>query len=418
MFSAPFHILVIASFLLFHIKFDHILSDLLQDDDREKGKVPDMARKKVERNISYDSSRKLYYVCMNYGKDMDGKRVKQYATFPTLTQARKALYNFEADKETCQLVMPRTTTLDQWLDYWMREIVAPSRAETTVYTYQKIIDNHVAPALGEMPIQKIRPVHIQQYYTMLLKEKGLSPNTIRRHHDLLASSLHMAVKQEVLFLSPMERVEPPKPVNIEAKYYTTAHLRELFAAVDGHWLELIVKLAGYLGLRREEICGLRWSSVNFEFDTIFIKEARTSAGGVIVEKETKNRTSTRLLHMNEELRTLLCREQERQALNRKRFGLRYQESGFVAVDDRGHPYSPNAVSLAFSRFIQQNGLPKITLHGLRHSFATVASAQGVPLFDIGRALGHSTPATTGRIYTHLMDQTHTATIDLVAAAVR
>ena len=377
-----------------------------------------MARKKIERNISYDSSRKLYYVCMNYGKNTEGKRVKQYATFVSLTQARKALYNFESDKESCQLVMPRSTTLDQWLDYWMREIVVPSRAETTVYTYQKIIDNHVSPALGEMPIQKIRPVHVQQYYSMLLKDKGLSPNTIRRHHDLLAASLHMAVKQEVLFLSPMERVEPPKPVNSEANYYTTEYLRELYAAVSGHWLELIVKLAGYLGLRREEICGLRWSSVNFELSTIFIKEARTSAGGAIVEKETKNRTSTRTLHMNEELRELLCREQDRQAVNRKRFGPRYQESGFVAVDDRGNPYSPNAVSLGFSRFVQENGLPKITLHGLRHSFATVASAQGVPLFDIGRALGHSTPATTGRIYTHLVDQTHAATIDRVAAAVR
>ena len=78
----------------------------------------------------------------------------------------------------------------------------------------------------------------------------------------------------------------------------------------------------------------------------------------------------------------------------------------VAVDAKGNPYSPNAVSLAFTRFIQAHHLPKITLHGLRHTFATVASAQGAPLFDIGKALGHSTPATTGRIYTHLVDRTH------------
>ena len=63
----------------------------------------------------------------------------------------------------------------------------------------------------------------------------------------------------------------------------------------------------------------------------------------------------------------------------------------VAVDAKGYPYSPNAVSLAFTRFIRANHLPKITLHGLRHTFATVASAQGAPLFDIGKALGHSTP---------------------------
>ena len=90
----------------------------------------------------------------------------------------------------------------------------------------------------------------------------------------------------------------------------------------------------------------------------------------------------------------------------------------VAVDTKGYPYSPNAVSLAFTRFIRANHLPKITLHGLRHTFATVASAQGAPLFDIGKALGHSTPATTGKIYTHLLDQNHTATLDRVANALK
>ena len=90
----------------------------------------------------------------------------------------------------------------------------------------------------------------------------------------------------------------------------------------------------------------------------------------------------------------------------------------VAVDAKGNPYSPNAVSLAFTRFIQAHHLPKITLHGPRHTFATVASAQGAPLFDIGKALGHSTPATTGKIYTHLLDQNHTATLDRVANALK
>ena len=82
------------------------------------------------------------------------------------------------------------------------------------------------------------------------------------------------------------------------------------------------------------------------------------------------------------------------------------------------PYSPNALSLAFTRFVRKNHLPRLTLHGLRHTFATIASAQGVPLFDIGKAMGHSTPATTGRIYTHLVDRTHEETLLLVSAALK
>ena len=115
---------------------------------------------------------------------------------------------------------------------------------------------------------------------------------------------------------------------------------------------------------------------------------------------------------------ILRRERVRQTENRLALGERWENSGLVAVDRAGRPLSPNAVSLAFARFIRRNNLPKITLHGLRHTFATVASAQGAPLFDIGKALGHSTPATTGRIYTHLLDQNHAATLDRVAAALK
>ena len=110
----------------------------------------------------------------------------------------------------------------------------------------------------------------------------------------------------------------------------------------------------------------------------------------------------RLLHM----------EQDRQAAKLE------EPSQFVVLDHKGLPYSPNALSLAFTRFVRKNDLPRVTLHGLRHSFATVASFQGVPLFDIGKALGHVTPATTGKIYTHLVDHTHEETLMKVYDALK
>ena len=74
----------------------------------------------------------------------------------------------------------------------------------------------------------------------------------------------------------------------------------------------------------------------------------------------------------------------------------------MILDHKHRPYSPNALSLAFTRFVRRNNLPRLTFHGLRHTFATIASCQGASLFDIGKALGHSTPSTTGPVsYTHL-----------------
>ena len=376
-----------------------------------------MARKKVERNISYDDQRKTYYVSMDLGKDASGKRMKRYQTYPTLYAARKGLRQFLMHREE-ELRTPRhELTLADWLESWMENIVQPTRAETTVYGYQKIIDNHLIPALGDIPLLKLTPMDIQQYYIQVQQAANLSGNTLRRHHDLLSSSLRSAVRQDKLLVSPMDRVEPPRAKQKEASYYRPDELKRLYALIEGHPLELCTKLAGSLGMRREEICGLKWECIDYQRQLLFIREARTAFGATIVQKETKTRSSVRTLFLSEDMLRLLQTEQTRQK-ELYRSGQLQTPSEFVVLDHKGLPYSPNALSLAFTRFVKKNGLPRVTLHGLRHSFATVASFQGVPLFDIGKALGHSTPATTGRIYTHLVDHTHEETLMKVSDALK
>ena len=98
------------------------------------------------------------------------------------------------------------------------------------------------------------------------------------------------------------------------------------------------------------------------------------------------------------------------------------EKNTITVDvvawPNGTPIRPNYVSDRFTNLIQSNHLPPLTLHGLRHTFASLANAQGVSQFDIGKALGHSTPSTTGKIYTHLFDPTHENTVSSVSDAIK
>ena len=376
-----------------------------------------MARKTVERNISYDDVRKLYYVSMDLGKDKEGKRVKRYQTYRTLYAARQGLRNFLIHREQEINTPKHDLTLADWLESWMENIVRPTRAETTVYGYQKIINNHVLPALGHIPLLKLTPMDIQQYYIQVQQTANLSGNTLRRHHDLLSSSLRSAVRQDKLLVSPMDRVEPPRAKQKEASYYRPEELKQLYALLEGHPLELCVKLAGSLGMRREEICGLKWDCIDYQRQLLYIREARTAFGATIVQKETKTRSSVRTLFLPDDVARLLQLEQARQEAW-LRDGKLKEPSQFVVLDHKGYPYSPNALSLAFTRFVRKNDLPRVTLHGLRHSFATVASFQGVPLFDIGKALGHATPATTGKIYTHLVDHTHEETLMKVSDALK
>jgi len=376
-----------------------------------------MSRIKYERGISYDESRQVYYLYMDLGRDESGHRHRKYQTFPTLSAARKARDAYLATRG--RAIPPSGLTLDDWLDEWMREIIIPNRAETTVYAYKKIITNHLSPALGSVAIQKLTPKELQHYYAELMYEKRLCANTVRRHHDLLSAALHAAMRQDLIPRCPTDRVEPPRVIPKETKFYTSDNLKKLYQLVQGHWLETVVHLAGSLGLRREEICGLRWDSVDFRLRKIHIRAARTAAGACIIDKETKNRSSARVLHMGDDIYYLLRQERRRQNEQKLAMGPKWPNSGMVAVDKKGLPFSPNCLSMNFTRFIRAHPeLPPLTFHGLRHTFATVASAQGAPLFDIGKALGHSTPATTGKIYTHLVDQLHADTLAKVAEALK
>lgn len=366
-----------------------------------------MPRRKIERNISYDDERKKYYVNLDFGIDPStGKQIKKSQTFDKLNQARAALRKHEAAKDVGQTVIPRDITLKQWLTTWMDDVVKLSRQSTTVYAYRNMIDRHIVPALGNVPLQKLTPQQLQKYYADKIREGKISSNTVRKHHDLLNSALRFAVKQGLILTNPASRVDPPKSKRPDIRYYSLEQVQQLLKLSEGTRLEVLVKLAGLLGLRREEIVGLKWEHVDFERKKIEICEVRTSAGKQVVTKEPKTTTSKRTLYIPPEIEAVLIREQARQDEYRQALGPAYLESGYVFTYEDGRPFRPNYASDIFTKFIKDNNLPPLTLHGLRHSFASIANSKGIPMYDIGKALGHSSPATTSKIYTHLLDADH------------
>lgn len=366
-----------------------------------------MARKRVERNIYYDDARKKYYVNFDFGLDPEtGKQIKKMKTFDKITEARAALRKHEAARDVGQVVLPREITVAGWLKSWMDDVIKLTRQTTTIYAYQGMIDNHITPALGDIPLQKLTPAQLQRYYADKIRDGKISSNTVRKHHDLMNSAFKMAVKQGLLLSNPAEKVEPPVVKRREMQCYSFEQLQQLLKLSKGTRLEILIKLAGLLGLRREEIMGLTWDHIYFEQKVIKIVEARTMAGNQIITKDPKTVTSTRTLYMSPDIENVFRREQEKQQAYKEVLGDSYQDSGYVFTHEDGRPVRPNYASELFTKFVKDNDLPPLTLHGLRHSFASIANAKGVPMFDIGKALGHSSPATTSKIYTHLLDPDH------------
>ena len=140
----------------------------------------------------------------------------------------------------------------------------------------------------------------------------------------------------------------------------------------------------------------------------------TQVGSEIVVKDTKTNASQRRLYIPDGLLIALKEEFNRQTENKKCFGEGWKGTGFVIVWEDGRPYRPNYLSELFTKFLKKNNLPKIVLHELRHTFASISNEAGVQEFNIGKALGHANVGTTKKIYTHLFDDKHTAAVDAVA----
>ena len=356
-----------------------------------------------------------YRVCFDYGIDREGNRVRKYRTFDTKRDATRAFNEHKVKMDKGTQIMPSEYTFAQWLDYWYKDIILPQIEETTAYGYRGMIENYLKPQLGEIRLQKLTARDIQQYYTWLMGEKELSPNTVIKHHNLLTNTLNAAERQEYITKNPMRAVSPPKKRQREAKFYTPEQLGILLDKAVGTRLELPVFICAYLGLRRGELCGLRWNDVDLEHKTITIENTRTQAGKKEIEKGTKTASSTRTLYLPDTLCDMLKAAKEHQQACRAEYKNAYDDNDYVVVMEDGRPFRPNYLSELFSKFLADNDLPKIVLHELRHTFASLSNQAGIPAYNIGKALGHSTPATTQKIYTHLLDQTHTQAVEGVAA---
>ena len=299
-----------------------------------------------------------------------------------------------------------------WLDYEKADLRVTSK-----YTYSVILNNHIIPWFGDQPLASVKKDDIYKYFAHLRDEKNLNANTIRKHYDMLFSIFASAEQSEKISASPMKVVKPPKKKQFENSIYDPGQIVDLFRALEGDRIEVAVHLAVYLGLRRGEICGLRWENVDMVSHAVHITDNRTMAGSTVVDGPLKTDSSERSLKIPDGLMPVLLAAREQQEADRQAFGDKYEGSGYVFCYRNGRPYRPNYLSMLFAQVLELKGFPHIRFHDLRHTHGSIAIL-GAPLYDVSKSLGHSRQETTQKIYIKDFTNVKSAAVDSVDNALK
>jgi integrase len=291
---------------------------------------------------------------------------------------------------------------------WLPAIRSTIRP-TTFASYETHVLRHIIPRIGSLQLQQITGVQINLLYARLLSEPDihgrlLSPATVRRVHATLHRALKDAVRWSKLLRNPVDSADPPRALGFdrEMKVWTAAQLRTFLAAERESELYPLWLTLGTTGMRRGEALGLSWEDIDLEAGRLSIKKTLIMNGYKTMLSTPKTKKGRRLIVLDPATVSALRKLRTEQMKVHLRQGLSWRESQPVFVTEAGHPYHPERVSKLFAQAAKQAGLPRIRLHDLRHTYATLALGAGVHPKVISERLGHASIAITLDCYSHCL----------------
>ena len=352
---------------------------------------------------------KSWYAKLQW-KDTNGKCQSRFVSTGISVKGdnkRKALKRAEEIKIEFEEERKRQETLSEpdimFADYMERWLKAQERflKPSTMYGYTRILETHIKPYFNKNKVKlcDISAQDIQQYYNHLM-DRGLSPASIKRHHSNIRKALQEALMNNMVTCNMADRVKLPHMRKYQATIYNDAELKKLIDAAKGTPIECVIVLTVYYGLRRGEVCGLKWTDVDLGRRIIHIRNTRTTAGKEIYQTSTKNESSTRDLPIDDFVYDYLVKLKDKQEEDRKFLGNGYEDCGFLCRWEDGKAIKVSYVSHAFKDLLKKAGMPRIRFHDIRHSTATNLLAKGVDLKIIQELLGHSSINTTANFYLH------------------
>jgi len=336
--------------------------------------------------------------CYVFSYDDNGKRrQKRRQGFTTKDLAQRALVA-ELSKIHQDATIDSTDTVAQYLTAWLDRLDKSGTVKrTTVVARAGHLNRYVIPRIGQIQLNKLKPQHVAAMYADLVNHGRINN----------AKSSGLSAKS----------VELPRYEKPDITPYDESQVRQLLEHANrtGDYFAPIWRLLIVSGMRRGELCGLKWSNVDMLGGTITISETRLNVDGRIISESPKTRQSRRTVSLDAGTINELTKFRNLQDDAKVRLGSWH--SAYVLTDLDGQPVNPDRVSRLFKRACANAGLPVPRLHDTRHTAVTLGISSGVPIHVVAGRVGHANVTTTLNTYSHFLPRADKLAADVIGAAV-
>ena len=301
---------------------------------------------------------------------------RRYVSGKTREEVRHKLTKAMADRDGGLIFDAGNLTLGEYLNKWLDGAVRDTVKQNAWENYEYVSRVHLIPALGSLKLKAITPAHVQVLYRSKLNS-GLSGRTVKLIHTVLNKSLKYAVRHGLIPRNSCESVTPPRVMKNEIKALSPQEAKRLLEAAKGERFEALYVLAITAGLREGELLGLRWQDVNLDAETLSVRQqlTRTRSGlSFTSPKGDKSRSIRLASHTVRVLKHHNIGQNE----ERLKAGSLWQDTRLVFTTKVGTPVDVgNLTYRSFRPLLERAGLPKIRVHDLRHTFATLLLSTAV-----------------------------------------
>jgi integrase len=356
------------------------------------------------------------------------RRQKWHSGYRTKKEAEQARTDLLSKLDQGTYIAPATATLGEYLCEWLATIDNTVRASTSD-SYRRNIDNHVIPRIGSVKLQNVDAGVLNKLYAELHRDGrrdgtgGLSARTVRYIHTVLHRAFKDAVRWGRLHRNPADAADPPRARHDEGRPEvatwdkpTLSDFLRRAKAANERWYAAWVLLAT-TGARRGEVLGLRWADIDLDKGRLSVCQSLTVVQHRPIFEQPKTAKGRRAVALDPGTVAVLREWRKQQLEERLLMGEGWRDTGLVFTMPTGELVHPEAFSKVFDRRVAAWKFPHLTIHGLRHTWATLALEGGVHPRVVQERLGHSTIAVTLGTYSHVSPTLHDEAARAVAEGI-